>query len=64
MLVVEVEGGSPAWNAGLREGDVITTVNLEQVREPEDVLRLAGAADGPLLLNVRRGDGALFLLIR
>ncbi len=64
VLVVEVEGGSPAWNAGLREGDVITTVNLEQVREPEDVLRLAGAADGPLLLNIRRGDGALFLLIR
>ena len=64
VLVVEVATGSPAWNAGLRDGDVITSVNRQPVREPDDVLRMASAVDGPLLLNIRRGDGALFVLIR
>ena len=64
VLVIEVATGSPAWNAGLRDGDVITSVNRQPVREPDDVLRMASAVDGPLLLNIRRGDGALFVLIR
>ena len=64
VLVVEVEEGTPAWNAGLRTGDVILTVNRRPVREPDDIVRVVEETGPSILLNVRRGDGALFLLIR
>ncbi len=64
VLVTEVEEGSAAWNAGLRAGDVIVSVNRQAVSEPGDILALAADEDRPLLLNVRRGEGALFILVR
>ena len=64
VLVVEVEEDSPAWNAGLRENDVIVSVNQRPVAEPDDILRVVEETGPPRLLNIRRGDGALFLLIR
>ena len=64
VLVVEVEPQTPAWNAGLRAGDVVIEVNRREVKEPDDILRAVEEAGMPILLNVRRRDGALFLLIR
>ena len=64
VLVMQVEADSQAWDAGLREGDVIVEVNRRPVKEPEDVLRVVEGTPPPLLLNVRRADGALFILIR
>ena len=64
VLVMQVEEDSQAWDAGLREGDVIVEVNRRPVKEPDDVLRAVEGAPPPLLLNVRRADGALFILIR
>ena len=64
VLVMEVEPDSPAWDEGLREGDVIVEVNRHPVKEPDDVLSAVEGAPPPLLLNVRRADGALFILIR
>ena len=65
VLVREVEGGSKAAEAGLRPGDIIVSADQQAVSGPDDlaaVLRAHG--EGPLLLNVRRGRGALFLAIR
>ncbi len=64
VLVVEVQSGSPAWRAGLRQGDVIVSVNRKPIRTPEEILEVAAAGNGSLLLNIRRGEGALFILIR
>ncbi len=64
VLVLKVEEGSPAWRAGLREEDVITSVNRKPVTTPDALAQTARAGDGPLLLNIRRGQGALFILIR
>lgn len=64
VLVMQVEPDSKAWDEGLREGDVIVEVNRRPVKEPDDVLRAVEGAPPPLLLNVRRADGALFILIR
>jgi len=37
VKVVDVKQGSPAYNAGIREGDVIVEVNLEKVKTAKDV---------------------------
>ena len=64
---VQVRGiakGSPAWNAGLRPGDIIGSVNRMRVRSPAKFAEAVRQVKGPLLLNIRRGDAALFLVIR
>ena len=63
VLVVEVEADTPAWNAGLREGDVIVEVNRRKVESTDDVLEVLEGSSPPLLLNIQRGDGARFILI-
>ena len=63
VLVIEVEAGTPAWDAGLREGDVITEVNRQEVKDSDDILAVLEGSAPPLLLNIQRGDGALFILI-
>jgi len=64
VLVIEVEEDTPAWEAGLRADDVIVQVNRREVREPDDIVAVVAETGLPILLNVRRGEGALFLLIR
>jgi S1-C subfamily serine protease len=63
VLVREVAPGSPAANAGLMPGDVVTSVNRRPVTNLEGFKALAGAKSGQVLLHLRRGRGALFLLI-
>ncbi|HFE39166.1 MAG TPA: DegQ family serine endoprotease [Gammaproteobacteria bacterium] len=62
--VVDVERGSPAAYAGLRKGDIITSVNRQSVKRVEDVRRAVETSQHGILLNIRRGNGALFLVIR
>lgn len=61
--VISVEQGSPAWVAGLRKGDVIVSVNRRRVQTPQDVEHALGSGGGGVLLNIRRGNGALFITI-
>ncbi len=65
VRVVAVERNSAAVQAGLRADDVLVSVNRQPIRDLihfEKELKQAG--DPGLLLNVKRGSGALFLLIR
>jgi Do/DeqQ family serine protease len=64
VLVVSVEGGSPAARAGLRDGDVILSVNRQAVAGVEDMRRLLPGEGLRLLLNIRRDEGAFFLLLQ
>ncbi|MGQ9686787.1 MAG: DegQ family serine endoprotease [Thiobacillaceae bacterium] len=64
VQVVAVEPGSAAQRAGLREGDIIVSINRKPVRRLKDVQAAIGRQDDALLLNIRRGDGALFIVIR
>ncbi|MSO69468.1 MAG: DegQ family serine endoprotease [Alphaproteobacteria bacterium] len=64
VLVLDVASDSPAWRAGLRKDDVITSVNRQPVKTAEEFAAAASESSGSLLLNIRRGEGALFILIR
>jgi Do/DeqQ family serine protease len=61
--VLSVERGGSASLAGLREGDIITSVNRRPVRNMEEFREVVQAARGVLLLNIRRGDSALFIAV-
>jgi serine protease Do len=65
VVVTGIDSGGIAAEQGLREGDVIVSVNQEQVDSPADVEKLAKAAKdqkkGALLLLVNRGGNQLFV---
>lgn len=63
IYVTRVERNSPAWNAGLRPGDVIVSANRKAVRDLT-TFRLAVADQDVLRLYLVRGNSALFLLIQ
>ncbi|MFQ5486901.1 MAG: DegQ family serine endoprotease [Gammaproteobacteria bacterium] len=64
LEVLDVERGSVAWQAGLRRGDIIVSVNRLPVKTLKDLRRAVKAGRDGLLLNIRRGAGALFIVIR
>jgi len=67
VLVAEVTRGSAAARAGgigLRPGDVITSVNRQEIASLEEFEKLATGTEGLLLLNIRRGNSALFIAVR
>jgi S1-C subfamily serine protease len=63
VVVVGVEPGSPAAEAGLRKGDVIVEVNRETVESITDLKTAIGDAEEKdrLLLLVQRGSGKFFV---
>jgi serine protease Do len=60
VVVVGVEEGSPAFEEGIRAGDLIEEINGEEVGNLDDYERLSGEArdkgDKPVLFLVRRDD--------
>ena len=57
VLVREVEDGSPAQRAGIREGDLIVEAGGHKIVEPDDVYDALGtvAANGSIQIQVVRG---------
>ncbi|UCB55803.1 MAG: DegQ family serine endoprotease [Thiotrichales bacterium] len=64
LEVTEVQQGSAAWNAHLREGDIILSVNRIPVQTLDEFQRVVGGKDTQILLNIQRGRTALFVLIQ
>jgi serine protease Do len=56
VLVNDVEPGSPAFRSGLQRGDIITRVNRQAVRTPQEASRA--------LSQVRSGSTAFLLVLR
>ena len=63
VVIASVQQGSPAWYARLRKGDVILSVNRKPVNDLDD-LRDAAHRSRQLLLNIQRGQSALFILLK
>ena len=51
--------------AGVQQGDIITSVDHKPVASPQDLAKVvqAEAANKPSLLQVRRGDSSVFVAI-
>lgn len=63
VMIYSVKRGSPAWHAGLRNQDVIMSINRKPVKNLSQLKPLVQNAD-QLLLNIVRGREALFLLLK
>ena len=66
VVVTGVNPGSPAQEAGIREGDVILEVNRKQVKTTDQFAKNVKKADKdkPLLLLVQRGRNTLYVPIK
>jgi serine protease Do/serine protease DegQ len=64
VLVVRVVEGSPAWNQGLREKDLIAAVNRRKVRSVQELLAALRVASRPIVLSVIRGESVFAVVLR
>ena len=64
VMVTNVEQNSPAWNAGLRAGDLITALNRNPVRNLDDLSKATAGGTGPMALNILRDDAAAIVILR
>lgn len=63
LLVASIEPRSPALNSGLREGDIIVSVNRQKVNQLSEFNQAIKGSEN-ILLQINRRGGALFLVIR
>jgi serine protease Do len=65
VVVRGVQDGSPAANAGLQPGDVITEINRAPVRNAEDVKQAMDkrAKDKPALFLVHRNGASVYIAV-
>jgi len=64
VQVTQVTNGTAAWKAGLRDGDVILSVNRVEVPDVDSFVMLVGQTKGQLLLGVLRGNRTALLVIK
>ena len=64
VVIMAVERGSRAWSAGLRKGDIVTSVNQQAAPDLQAFRQLVDEMDSTLVLRVIRGNAAAFLVIK
>jgi Do/DeqQ family serine protease len=64
IVVKEVQRGSPAWQAGLRERDVVAAVNRKAVKSVDEFEKALKDGGRQVALSVKRGNEDLFLIIQ
>jgi Do/DeqQ family serine protease len=63
VQVLSIEPRSVAAESGLRPGDIIVGVNRQPVTSVSEFEKLAGDKSAQLLLQVRRGNNAFFVVL-
>lgn len=64
VVVVDIKASSAAQRSGLRPGDIVVAVNRQAVTSIEEMRRAINPGDNRLLLNVQRGELALFIALQ
>lgn len=64
LVVMEIEPNSPAAASGLRRGDIITSINRQPISNMEEAKQAIKASRRGVLLNIQRGDVALFMVLQ
>lgn len=64
VQVLHLDDNCPAWQAGLRPGDVIITVNGQAISNLESLNKLVADHPDQLLMNVFRGNAAAFFVVK
>ena len=55
VKVFVVVKGTPAWAAGLRDGDVVVAVNGKPFSDPKEAMKEVDGAKGTVKVKIRRG---------
>jgi Do/DeqQ family serine protease len=64
LQVTDVERGSNAWEAGIREGDIFYSINKQLISNHEEALDIIKRNKGGMILNIQRGERELYLMIK
>ncbi len=64
VAVVEITPGSPAESTGLRENDIIVSINQQAVSNLDDMKRITASATGRLAMTLIRNESTLLLVIQ
>ncbi|WP_392552681.1 Do family serine endopeptidase [Orbus wheelerorum] len=64
VLVDKIANGSTAFNLGLKEGDLITGINKEPVKNIADLRKIIDSKPSVIALNIMRGDNQIYLILR
>jgi len=64
VVIQGLQPGSPAQVAGLRQGDVITSVNRQQVSGLSDLKKAVSKSKDQLLLRIQRDNAALYMVLK
>ena len=64
VVVANLARGARAWSAGLRRGDIITSVNNVETPDVKAFLERVNQLEESLLLRVVRGNTAAFLVLK
>jgi len=64
IQIVKIQRNSPAWKTGFRKDDLIVAVNRKLVGDFDDLKKALRRSSKGIVMNVRRGDTGLFLLVQ
>jgi serine protease Do len=64
VVVTQVEPGSAAADAGIRQGDVIREMNRKPVKDSKSLIQsMENVQEGSVLLLIRRGENSLYVAV-
>jgi serine protease Do/serine protease DegQ len=64
LQVIEVELNSNAWEAGIREGDILYSINKQLIHNHEEALEAIESNQRGMILNIQRDGRELYLLVK
>jgi Do/DeqQ family serine protease len=62
-VILQIDQGTAAENAGLKQGDVIQEVNQKPVQSPQEAIAAAREGNGEILLRIVRGGRSLYIVV-